>query len=495
MQAYHSPLQIVPKAHRDQLDQLDLKMLRKELLLRLELSGNSTLEINGREYDRNGLLQAVEALKDNLPEHLRLFRNRPLLKFVEEGELSFLELPDAWEDLKDLHFQNWLRPYFTYQYSRVLYNWVSKRSYHSIRALRKLNRSEFRLPPDYRDTCHHKTFSYLNALLAEAWRQYPAPIRQEGRKKVIDSGVETYINLHLFNAFSVLDPDFQSVIYGFGRYCHEILAQAFPARTKLNTFSLPTLHILHNAAKIAVLTNDDPSLASINRTLNSYLSSYSSPEESSWPRWLKTSLLVLYLGFLFFSGIDSCSGPKTNSNLNIPDFPKIMERVAAPMTEPELLGLWQTPYLAIYGDTIFHQFLFFGDGTGQSIYFPQESTPEDTCSFHFNFNWKMQTINLGNMYYQTLDLEITRPESPAVCEPQKWPALARELYQELQERPDTLYKEMSFLFRKKRSWSQYPSISIVGESQIYQQLTSPQTPPPVESHPDSSSSGSGRILQ
>ena len=89
---YFSPLHIFDGQPVNGVDDDSLKRLRKELLLQFDLKQQTTLELNGREYDKAGVLAVFDQLKGAAAEHhLRLYRNQGLLRFLEAGDMRFFE--------------------------------------------------------------------------------------------------------------------------------------------------------------------------------------------------------------------------------------------------------------------------------------------------------------------------------------------------------------------------------------------------------------------
>lgn len=156
------------------------------------------------------------------------------------------------------------------------------------------------------------------------------------------------------------------------------------------------------------------------------------------------------------------------------------------MTKEEFLGRWQTPYMILETDTVYHQYVFFGNHTGQSIYYFPANTVLDSCGIHFNFIWETEEENLGSIHYQTLSLSQLLPSVRPDCDTRPWPALMQGLYERLEEPLDSNHQNISFFYQKSLHPEQRPKLSIFGEQVWYERITSPQTRSPAGSHPDSS---------
>jgi hypothetical protein len=104
MKAYQSPLYLIPKEALSSLSEDRLRRIRKEVMLQFELSDATTIQVNGRTYDRTAVLQAFEQLEEDFQHHLFLFQDKALLRFIEGEDISLFYEDREWEELGDPSF-------------------------------------------------------------------------------------------------------------------------------------------------------------------------------------------------------------------------------------------------------------------------------------------------------------------------------------------------------------------------------------------------------
>ena len=127
---YLSPFYILPEAFAEgqEIDKNTLKKARKVLMAEFELQGQATIFIHEKEYDKDGVLKFFEALeKDvNFEFHRIIFQNKPLLSFLEKGDIqsykSAAKTIFEKKEKNDFNFISFIAPYFTFHYNELLYN-------------------------------------------------------------------------------------------------------------------------------------------------------------------------------------------------------------------------------------------------------------------------------------------------------------------------------------------------------------------------------------
>ncbi|OQP48157.1 hypothetical protein A4D02_05400 [Niastella koreensis] len=100
------------------LDKKAIQLERKKLFAELELSGETTIEMNGRSFTKNDIIQYYEDLlkEDGLKYHATVADDPVLLVFLETAHIgrkeSFLKNPMY----TDAQFINWVSPYFCHAF-------------------------------------------------------------------------------------------------------------------------------------------------------------------------------------------------------------------------------------------------------------------------------------------------------------------------------------------------------------------------------------------
>lgn len=399
---YRSPLYLLSPEQRSQLKLPDLKLLRKELLLRLELAGSTTLRINGQELDRNQLIKAVEDLKANFAFHQKVFQNQPLLAFLESGKIDFFEQPESWSDLDDPDFQAWLRPLFTERYARVLYKCVSVKGFYSINRLRVLDRTNFQLPASYRDAAYQKAFSYLQEMVTEAKTKTSYSITKTKGLLAIDPKITEYANPHFLNVFQHLPAAFQAIKTRFGIYNLLLLNAAFTEDSNFEAFERGTLVCLSYAAKISGYTNNKPDLINIGNTIDHFLAQQEmekKSEKSSIASFIGIFVTFLLIG-IFVVYLHSSGNSPSTSPPEIDLEAKIAEMTAQLREQDlidsfsiaDLVGNWHTSLSPEGAPAFGHYLSFHEDKTGISTYYFSLKQNPETCELSIPFKWSAVKI-------------------------------------------------------------------------------------------------------
>lgn len=394
---YRSPLYLLPSDQRHQSGAPDLKLLRKELLLRLELAGGTTLRINKQEFDRNDLIKAVEDLASNFFFHQKVFRNRPLLAFLESGKIDYFEQPDSWSDLDDPDFQTWLHPFFTERYAQMLYKCVSEKGFYSINRLRVLDRTNFQLPPTYQDAAYQKAFKYLREMVSEAETKTSYSITKTKGLLAIDPKISAYANPHFLNVFQHLPADFQAIRTQFGNYNLLLLNAAFSKDSNFKAFERSTLVTLSYAAKISGYTKNTPDLINIGKSIDHFLS-HQEMEKRSERSNIGSFIGILAMSILIgiFVVYLNSSGNSVSKHPSEIDLEAEIAKMTAPLREfnlvdsfsvADLTGDWHTS-LAPEGTPAFGHYLSFNeDKTGNSTYYFSLKNTSGTCQLRIPFKW------------------------------------------------------------------------------------------------------------
>ena len=101
------------------LDKKAIQLERKKLFAELELSGETTIEMNGRAFTKNDIIQYYEDLlkEDGLKYHSTVAEDPILLVFLETAFIgrkeNFLRNPMYYSDEQ---FINWISPYFCHAF-------------------------------------------------------------------------------------------------------------------------------------------------------------------------------------------------------------------------------------------------------------------------------------------------------------------------------------------------------------------------------------------
>ena len=118
---YISPLGMLDMNGRTSFDKKDFLLAKKKMLAELELSGETTVNINGKQLSKNDIVIFFDHLQqtENLAYHQAVAEDKVLLHFLEGATKSPSEdltnNPLYW----DPRFIDWISPYYCTSYCKV----------------------------------------------------------------------------------------------------------------------------------------------------------------------------------------------------------------------------------------------------------------------------------------------------------------------------------------------------------------------------------------
>ena len=121
---YINPFELL-NLKTDDLSAIDTKLINKakrQLLTEIELSDTNTIKHNGIELTKSDCIRAIDDLdnKDKREFHFFIFQNKYLKEFLSECKIGFFENYKAESIYKLPEFLNFISPFFTKQYDKLL---------------------------------------------------------------------------------------------------------------------------------------------------------------------------------------------------------------------------------------------------------------------------------------------------------------------------------------------------------------------------------------
>ncbi len=281
---YQSPIHLVADRYLDpeSVNATTLKRWRKELLLRFNFSATPTIEIEGREYDKQAVNDTFDKLQKDFPFHLKLYQNKPLLAFIEKGNLGFFTDTRAQSVFADVVFQDKVYHLFSQAYGQVFTDAVAHPTEENINRLSILNNSPLAITSEAASEVYAPSFSqfeqFISRFKTESAECFPktSPYR-------LRPGVREYVNPQIRKLLGLLPSVFDELKKDYARLLHNnLLMQAVgKGRTKyLQNYDKPSLQTLLLAAEmdkeILALPQVDKIITLLKRALNGTFSSSSS---------------------------------------------------------------------------------------------------------------------------------------------------------------------------------------------------------------------------
>ena len=155
--SYKNPLHIIRDRDLSSVSPEKLKMWRKELMLRFVLGGGTTIKVNGKEYDKQGVLDAFEGMQGDLSLHVRILENEVLLNFLEDGNLRLFNNVNAFDRLNEGGLFGDVKDLFIPRLSETLVKSYRKKASEAALQANKM----FRFSEDMNDWDRNACFSAL----------------------------------------------------------------------------------------------------------------------------------------------------------------------------------------------------------------------------------------------------------------------------------------------------------------------------------------------
>lgn len=201
---YINPFHILSSHVRDgeKIDKALLKRVKKRLLSEFELLDSPTIFIGDNEFDKNAVLQFFDKIEKDqaLYQHWQIYQNKPLLDFLEKGDLTFFKRSNAIEEVvNDEKLFHYVSPYLVEQFNDELYDAVRKMD---IRQTRLLSKNIQALDSKREINAYQKTYRYLRGKTQDL----KVTVEDAKRKnhRVLDSEVEGFLHPSFMTVFNFL---------------------------------------------------------------------------------------------------------------------------------------------------------------------------------------------------------------------------------------------------------------------------------------------------
>lgn len=252
---YSSPFHLLPERDVSALESNELKRWKRELLLQFDLQQSTTIEINEKEYDKNDILQAIDSLKDMPEYHWRLYKNKPLLDFIEGGYINFFDHKKNWTDFEDIPYRDWLGKWFIPEYDDMIFEMTEVEDSCTEDMLETLETSDFQLPKEWKYEAFTKTSRFFKRLIEKGTAALNEGLIVKGKKVKLSPEVHQYINLYYLNVLDVL-PD-NGIRQQYADFSNRVILKVFSEERYIEYFDKESLQTVEKAAEINAVVNDD----------------------------------------------------------------------------------------------------------------------------------------------------------------------------------------------------------------------------------------------
>ena len=230
-----------------------LRQWRKEILLRFNFAADTVIEVNGREFDKQTVTDSFKELENDFPFHLKLFKNKPLLAFLEAGDLAFTTDKRVQRDLADDDFRAKIYPLFVKKYSAFFTAAVVNPTDENLRGIEALEASDLRVNADTVPQAFAEAYGEaerFNREFAEtAEKSLPA-----FRANRLGADIPEYVNPQRQRLMQILPAAFLDLKREYARTLHnKLLVSALSdgRANMLHVFKKSDLRTLLTAAEVA----------------------------------------------------------------------------------------------------------------------------------------------------------------------------------------------------------------------------------------------------
>ena len=179
----------------NQIDKRTLQRLKKRYLAEFELHESPTIEIKEKTFDKNAILKIFNQLQnqDILNYHFKIFKNKPLLHFLENGNLHiFWHNEVKTLENESLNFRKFIIPYFSDKYSIALLESI-KNKRHSL--TKKLVKHTLFIPIEFESNCFQASYRYLTNWINDLQKLLKTSLKRKKVNQIFDEYIHERLNI------------------------------------------------------------------------------------------------------------------------------------------------------------------------------------------------------------------------------------------------------------------------------------------------------------
>jgi len=413
---YKNPLHIIRDKNLSSITPDNLKRWRKELMLRFNLGGDTTIVVNGREYDKQGVLDAFEDIQGDLSLHARILQEERLLNFLEEGDLSLFNDANAYDHLNEegLFFE--VKDWFIPRVSKTLVNAYRKKDTKAVAQVNKVFRFSEDMNELDRATCFSALFGEMSVDLISLKLKSQNPFVRS-RDLVLNPDLAEYLNKDRLAFLKKLPADFSDIRDQYGQAAYRIVYALYQQRTtNYIGLDMKTLEILEAGVNISCFGASANNLRWLKTKSKDLEHIIKLKGKGLWgkygePLMYGCLIYIVLFTILFFAmrGSGSGSSKKSRNNSNVGGL--VMDSVIDDAYWSKcMLGVFETKQ----GESLRRELVFDEKGKGQAIWdFTNGNVLNGTipCRTVRPFNWKI--IQIGNN--EPSELRLTYDKATEIC--------------------------------------------------------------------------------
>ena len=259
--SYTNPLSIFSPEQIDTLSAEKLKSLKKETLLYFQLSDDATIERNGKQLDKNQVLEIFETLQSELDLHLKIYQNKPLLEFLEYQKMDFFSDNNSQDlVLNDSEHKSQINETLAEELNKYTSSIISNVRFSTLGQLELIAKYSEKVDQKFKDNAYSKAYRELKAFVDKMREQYTSPfLMTEGLSFHPD--LDKQVNPLLYRCFEYLPGPFQDIGFLYAAWCHnDIVNKALNREADFTKYKRLNLKTVSKAMEIAINVSDNDSL-------------------------------------------------------------------------------------------------------------------------------------------------------------------------------------------------------------------------------------------
>ncbi|MDF1695152.1 MAG: hypothetical protein P1U56_04945 [Saprospiraceae bacterium] len=309
-----NPLRIFSDDQLKSIERGNLKNLKKEFLLEFQLTNQSTIQINGEEFDKNSLLELFDELEHNLPLHQFINRNPSILSFLNDGDTALFKDEETIQEIRNLEFYGpGVETQIVDKLRPMILALVQDSNVYAPHKLKTIHRFIERLNGSLMDEAYSSTFAEVKNHLEYLEEEFSHPFVNDSNT-YFKSDIGQYVSSSFYAVLEELPDAFKALTRQYCNWCNNaIVYESMKRQKSLYKYNRDTLSIIRNAARIAAKEVNTEGNLKIAKAIQSYLEQRTTANkvESGTSAWQVIIFIIVFIRLIIFIG--KCSSNSSSS--------------------------------------------------------------------------------------------------------------------------------------------------------------------------------------
>ncbi len=299
--SYQSPAALLRPEQIEKFSPTDFKRIRSELLLQFQFSTEATIIINDRQYVKDDVLKLMDEFQEDPELHLYIFKNKPLLNFLENGDMGFFNVAAIQFVEQRYALPVNVHPLVVEALDEYLYKWIQPIDHATTQLFKGVQKVVSSFDPALQERAYGSTFEEMQGVMGVLERDFKEPFFPAGGYAVAPQ-VEGIVNREFLEYFKYLPASFEKLRFDYCKWCNNGVVYPFVSRKeKFGKFHRNTLHVIKEAAYIASTVIMKESNLEIASTINNYLIG----GEVTKGKSNRSVIWLIIMGFIFIFRLQS----------------------------------------------------------------------------------------------------------------------------------------------------------------------------------------------